>query len=360
MSRVYNFSAGPAMMPETVLATAAEQMLDWQGSGQSVIEMSHRGKEYMSIHEKALNDFKELLGVPNNYKVLFLQGGGTTQFAQVPCNLLRGKASADFIVTGEWSKKAVKEATLFCQPRVAASTEDSGFSYFPKQTQLELNKQAAYLYYCMNETIHGVESFEIPDPGKVDLVSDISSTFLSRPLDVSRFGLLYGGAQKNIGPAGLTIVIVRDDLLGKAVPQPPTMLDYKAQADNNSMLNTPPSYAIYIAGLVFEWLKEQGGLAAIEQRNIQKSQLLYDYLDSTAFYETHVARANRSRMNVPFFLSQNSLDETFLKGAKEAGMIQLKGHRVTGGMRASIYNAMPLKGVQTLVDYMKEFERKYG
>jgi phosphoserine aminotransferase len=360
LARVYNFSAGPAMLPEPVLAQAAAEMMDWQGSGMSVMEMSHRGKEYMGIHAQAKADFIELLGIPENYKVLFLQGGGTTQFMQVPCNLLRGKASADYIVTGEWSAKAVKEAARFCTPKVAASTQVSGFHRFPEQKELKLSKQAAYLYYCMNETIHGVESFDIPEAGKVPLVTDISSTYLSRPLDVSKFGLIYGGAQKNIGPAGLTIIIIREDLIGKGVPLPPSILDYKTQADADSMLNTPPSYSIYIAGLAFKWLKAQGGLAGIEKRNIAKAELLYNYLDSTEFYQTKVAKANRSRMNVPFFLHDERLNDAFLAGAKAAGMVQLKGHRVLGGMRASIYNAMPLEGVETLVSYMKSFEKQQG
>jgi phosphoserine aminotransferase len=360
LSRLYNFSAGPAMLPESVLQQAAAEMMDWQGSGMSVMEMSHRGKEYMGIHAQAQADFRELLNIPANYKVLFLQGGGTMQFMQVPCNLLRGKASADYIVTGEWSAKAVKEAARFCAPRVAASTEASGFTQFPRQAELKLSKQAAYVYYCMNETIHGVESFDIPEVGKVPLVTDISSTFLSRPVDVSKFGLIYGGAQKNIGPAGLTIVIIREDLIGKGVPLPPSILDYKTQADADSMLNTPPSYAIYIAGLVFKWLKSQGGLKAVETRNIAKAKLLYDYLDSTDFYISKVRFSDRSRMNVPFFLQDERKNDDFLKGAKDAGMVQLKGHRVLGGMRASIYNAMPIEGVQHLVEYMKGFEKQHG
>ena len=344
------------MLPESVLTQAANEMLDWQGTGQSVMEMSHRGAYYMAIHAQAQADFRELLAIPDDYQVLFLQGGGTTQFAQVPCNLLRGKASADFIVTGEWSAKAVKEAQLFCKPRVAATTQSEGYTRFPKQSELKLSKSAAYVHYCMNETIHGIEAFDIPDTGKVPLVADISSTYLSRPVDVSRFGLIYGGAQKNIGPAGLTIVIVRKDLFGKAKPKPPTMLDYSAQADNDSMLNTPPSYGIYIAGLVFKWLKAQGGLAVIEQKNIAKSQLLYNYLDSSSFYETRVAKENRSRMNVTFFLKDETQNAAFVTGAQAAGMVQIKGHRVLGGMRASIYNAMPVAGVERLIAYMKEFE----
>jgi phosphoserine aminotransferase len=360
VSRLYNFSAGPAMLPETVLQQAAAEMMDWQGSGMSVMEMSHRGKEYMGIHAQAQADFRELLNIPDHYKVLLLQGGGTMQFMQVPCNLLRGKASADYVVTGEWSAKAVKEAARFCAPRVVASAEDSGFTRFPKQSELKLSKQAAYVYYCMNETIHGVESFVTPEVGTVPLVTDISSTFLSRPVDVSQFGLIYGGAQKNIGPAGLTIVIIREDLIGKGVPLPPSILDYKTQADADSMLNTPPSYAIYLAGLVFKWLKAQGGLKAMEARNIAKAKLLYDYLDSTEFYSNKVQVSDRSRMNVPFFLQDERRNDDFLRGAGEAGMVQLKGHRVLGGMRASIYNAMPIEGVQHLVDYMRAFEKQHG
>jgi phosphoserine aminotransferase len=360
MARVYNFSAGPATLPEPVLRQAAAEMLDWNGSGQSVMEMSHRAKDFMSIHAKAQADFRELMEVPDHYKVLFLQGGGTQQFAQVPCNLLRGKKSADYIVSGEWSRKAIQEASLFCTPRLAGSSADRGYTYFPAQSELKISKSAAYVHYCVNETIGGVETFDIPDTGKVPLVADISSTFMSRPIDVSRFGLIYGGAQKNIGPSGLVIVIVHEDLIGKAVPTPPTMFDYKQMADHDSMLNTPPTYGIYIAGLVFQWLKDQGGVKAIEQRNIEKSKLLYDFLDSSKFYQTKVAHANRSRMNVTFNLPDTRLDQAFLDGAKAAGMVQLKGHRVAGGMRASIYNAMPVAGVKHLIKHMREFEQKNG
>ena len=360
MRQVFNFSAGPAVLPEEVLAQAAAEMLDWHGSGQSVMEMSHRGKEYMSIHEQAERDLRELMGIPSNYKVLFLQGGATLQFAMVPINLMRGKAGADYVNTGEWSKKAIKEAKLFGTVNVAASSEDRNFSCVPAQSSWKRSADAAYLHYCANETIGGVEFGWVPDPGDVPLVADVSSNFLSRPLDVSKFGLVYGGAQKNIGPAGLTIVIVRDDLLGHAPKGTPTMLDYKVQADADSMLNTPPTWAIYIAGLVFQWLLRQGGLAAIEQRNIGKAKLLYDYLDGTEFYRNPVERADRSRMNVPFTLRDAALDEPFLEGAKERSMLQLKGHRSVGGMRASIYNAMPIEGVRALVDYMRDFEKRNG
>ena len=360
MRKVFNFSAGPAMLPEEVLAQAAAEMLDWHGSGQSVMEMSHRGKEYMSIHEQAERDLRELMGIPSNYKVLFLQGGATLQFAMIPINLMRGKAVADYVHTGEWSKKAIKEAKLFGSVNIAASAEDRNFTYVPPQPGWKRSADAAYLHYCANETIGGVEFGFVPDAGDVPLVADVSSTFLSRPLEVSKFGLIYGGAQKNIGPAGLVIVIVREDLLGHAPKGTPTMLDYKVQADADSMLNTPPTWAVYIAGLVFQWLKRQGGLAAIEARNIEKAKLLYDYLDGTQFYRNPVERADRSRMNVPFTLRDAALDEAFLKGAKERGMLQLKGHRSVGGMRASIYNAMPIDGVRALVGYMREFEQRNG
>ncbi len=360
MRRTFNFSAGPAVLPEEVLQHAAAEMLDWHGSGQSVMEMSHRGKEYMSIQGEAESDLRELMGIPANYKVLFLQGGASQQFSMIPANLLRGKAAADYINTGEWSKKAVKEAKLYCSVNVAASAEDKHFTYVPPQSSWKLDTSAAYLHYCANETIGGVEFNWTPESGDVPLVADVSSTFLSRPVEVAKHGLIYGGAQKNIGPAGLTIVIVRDDLIGHAKPALPAMLDYKIHADNDSMYNTPPTYAIYIAGLVFQWLKRAGGIAAIEKRNIEKSQLLYQYLDSSGFYSNPVNKADRSRMNVPFTLKDSALDDAFLKGAQERGMLQLKGHRSVGGMRASIYNAMPIEGVETLVAYLREFEAARG
>ncbi len=360
MRQIFNFSAGPAVLPEEVLQQAAAEMLDWHGSGQSVMEMSHRGKEYMSIHAQAEADLRELMGIPSNYKVLFLQGGATMQFAMIPINLLRGRAGADYVNTGEWSKKAIKEAKLFGKVNVAASAEDRHFTYVPARADWKLDPNAAYVHICSNETIGGVEFNWVPDTGDVPLVADVSSTFLSRPVDVSKYGLIYGGAQKNIGPAGLTIVIVRDDLIGHAPAGTPTMLDYKAQADNDSMLNTPPTYAVYVAGLVFQWLKRQGGVAAIERKNVAKAKILYDYLDSTGFYRNPVEKADRSRMNVPFTLKDDKLDDAFLKGAQQRGMLQLKGHRSVGGMRASIYNAMPIEGVQRLVDYMREFEKANG
>ena len=358
MSRLFNFSAGPAALPEPVLQQAAAEMLDWHGSGQSVMEMSHRGKEFMSIAAQTEADLRELLAVPANYKVLFLQGGATLQFEMIPMNLLRGKASADYVHTGEWAKKAIKEAKAFGQVNVIASSEDKQFTYAP--SGWVPSTDAAYVHYTANETIGGVEFHWTPDTGAVPLVCDMSSNILSKPVDVSKYGLIYAGAQKNIGPAGLTIVIVRDDLIGQGKPKPPTMMDYKTHADAESMYNTPPTYGIYIAGLVFQWLKAQGGLAAMEARNVAKAKVLYDYLDSSEFYANPVAPGDRSRMNVPFTLKDAALDDAFLKGAKEAGMVQLKGHRSVGGIRASIYNAMPIAGVEHLVGYMRDFEKNHG
>jgi phosphoserine aminotransferase len=357
MSRIYNFSPGPAMLPAEVLARAGDEMLDWHGSGMGVMEMSHRGKEFMGIAAEAERDLRELLAVPTHYKVLFLQGGATLQFAQVPMNLLRGKSRADYVVTGEWSKKAVKEATRYCDVHVAASSEDRNFSYAPRDWQVR--SDAAYVHYCSNETIGGVEFHWIPDAGAVPLVADASSHILSRPLEVGKFGLIYAGAQKNLGPAGLTIVIVREDLVGGAAKGTPSVMDYKLQSEADSMLNTPATYSIYVAGLVFKWLKQLGGLTEIERRNVRKAELLYGTIDA-GFYVNPVAREDRSRMNVPFRLPDERLDAPFLKGAEERGMVQLKGHRSVGGMRASIYNAMPLEGVQQLVAYMKEFAARHG
>jgi phosphoserine aminotransferase len=359
MSRIFNFSAGPAVLPEEVLSRAGDEMLDWRGTGMCVMEMSHRGKEFMSIAAEAEKDLRELLAIPRNYKVLFLQGGATLQFAQVPMNLLAGKGKADYVVTGEWSKKAVKEAQAYCDVHVAASSEDKGFTYAP--SSWNVRPDSAYVHYCSNETIGGVEFHDIPDVGgNLPLVADASSHILSRPLDVSKFGLVYAGAQKNIGPAGLTIVIVREDLIGKAQKGTPSVMDYKQQAAADSMLNTPATYAIYVAGLVFKWLKAQGGLAEVEKRNIAKAQLLYDFLDASSFYRNPVQKKDRSRMNVPFTLADPKLDDEFLKGAEREGMVQLKGHRSVGGMRASIYNAMPVEGVRQLVAYMKEFGARRG
>ncbi|HEX6294975.1 MAG TPA: 3-phosphoserine/phosphohydroxythreonine transaminase [Burkholderiales bacterium] len=358
MSRIFNFSAGPAMLPAEVLSRAGDEMLDWHGSGTGVMEMSHRGKEFMSIAAEAERDLRELLAIPASYKVLFLQGGATLQFAQVPMNLLRGKGKADYVVTGEWSKKAAKEAKNYCDIAIAASSEDRNFTYAPKKWNVR--PDAAYVHYCSNETIGGVEFHEVPSSSEIPLVADASSHFLSRALDVSKFGLVYAGAQKNAGPAGLTFVIVRDDLIGKAQKGTPTVMDYKLQADAGSMLNTPATYAMYIAGLVFKWLKALGGVKEIEKRNIEKAKLLYDLLDSSAFYSNPVAEEDRSRMNVPFTLKDPKLDDEFLKGAAKQGMVQLKGHRSVGGMRASIYNAMPIEGVQCLVQYMQDFEKKHA
>jgi phosphoserine aminotransferase len=360
MERIYNFSAGPAVLPRDVLVQAGDELVNWQGCGMSVMEMSHRGKEYMGIQAQAEADLRELMGIPANYKVLFLQGGASSQFAMVPMNLLRGKASADYLNTGAWSKKAIKEARKFGAVNVVASAEDRNFSYAPSQDSWKLDANAAYVHYTPNETIGGVEMFWVPQTGDVPLVADMSSTILSRPMDVSKYGVIYAGAQKNIGPAGVTVVIVRDDLIGQCMDSAPTMFDYKTHADNDSMYNTPPTYGIYIAGLVFKWLKNRGGLAAMEKQNIAKSKLLYDYIDSTGFYNSPVALENRSRMNVPFTLKDAALDEAFLKGAKEQGLVQLKGHRSVGGMRASIYNAMPVEGVQALMEYMKAFEKSHG
>jgi len=360
MSRVYNFSAGPAMLPESVLLRAQEEMLDWQGSGMCVAEMSHRGKEFMAIAAKAEADLRELLGVPANYKVLFLQGGASTQFAMVPMNLLRGAEGADYLNTGSWSKKAIAEARRYGRVNVAATTEDEHFTRAPKQSELKLKSAAAYLHYTPNETIEGVEFPYVPDCGGTPLVADMSSTLLSRPIDVSRFGVIYAGAQKNIGPAGLTIVIVREDLIGQPLAGTPTMLDYKVQADNDSMYNTPPTYAWYLAGLVFQWVKDLGGLDAMAAINQRKAQMLYGAIDASGFYKNPVAPDARSWMNVPFTLPTPDLDDPFLKGAKAAGLTTLKGHRSVGGMRASIYNAMPEAGVAALVAYMQEFERTHG
>ena len=358
--RTFNFSAGPAVLPEPVLRRAAEEMLDWHGSGMSVMEMSHRGKEFIGIASKAEADFRKLLGVPDNYRVLFLQGGAMAENALIPMNLLGQKKSADYINTGEWSKKSIKEAGKYCQVNVAATAADRDFTYVPAENTWRLDPDAAYVHVCTNETIGGVEYNFVPDTHGVPLVADMSSHLLSRAVDVAKYGVIYGGAQKNIGPAGLTLVVVREDLLGHALPITPSAFNWKEQADNDSMLNTPPTYSIYIAGLVFEWLLEQGGIAAIEQRNIAKATLLYDTLDQSRFYSNPVAIADRSRMNIPFRLADPALDEAFLKGAQENHMVQLKGHRVVGGMRASIYNAMPIEGVQALVAYMKEFERTHG
>lgn len=356
MTKIYNFAAGPAVLPQEVLETARNELLNWHGCGVSVMEMSHRGKEFGQILQEAEADLRELMAIPANYKVLFLQGGATLQFSMIPMNLLRGKAKADYLNTGIWSQKAIDEASKFCEVNVVASSADKNFTYAPAQSEWKLNKDAAYVHYTSNETIGGVEIFWTPQTGDVPLVCDMSSHILSRPIDVSQYGLIYAGAQKNIGPAGLTIVIVREDLIGHAKADTPALLDYKIYADNESMYNTPPTYGIYMAGLVFKLLKKQGGLAAMEQTNIAKANLLYDFLAQSDFYHSPIAAENRSRMNVPFTLKDSSLDETFLKQAQAQGLLQLKGHKLVGGMRASIYNAMPIEGVQALVDFMKAFE----
>ena len=360
MSDIYNFSAGPAVLPKDVLKQAREELLDWHGSGMSVMEMSHRGKEFLSIAGQAEADLRELLSIPDNYRVLFLQGGATSQFAMVPLNLLRGKQQADYINTGAWSKKAIAEAGRYCEVNVAASAEDSRFSSIPAFETWQLNRDAAYVHYTPNETIGGVEFHWVPETGDVPLVADMSSTILSRPIDVSRYGVIYAGAQKNIGPAGLTVVIVRDDLIGDTLSGTPSMYDYKLHADNDSMLNTPPTYGWYLAGLVFALLKRQGGLVAMAEINQRKSKCLYDAVAGSAFYNSPVDVDCQSWMNVPFTLADADLDGEFLVQAKTAGLLNLKGHRSVGGMRASIYNAMPEAGVDALIDFMSEFERTHG
>jgi phosphoserine aminotransferase len=360
MSEVYNFSAGPAVLPAPVLERAQEELRDWHGSGMSVMEMSHRGREFVSIAEQAEADLRTLLGVPDGYHVLFLQGGATSQFAMVPMNLLRGRRQADYANTGSWSKKAISEGKRYCAVNIAATSEASGFTSVPAQADWQLDSEAAYVHYTPNETIGGVEFGWIPETGAVPLVADMSSTILSRPLDVQRFGLIYAGAQKNIGPAGLTVVIVRKDLLGDTLQSTPTMFDYQAHADSGSMLNTPPTYSWYLAGLVFRWLLDQGGLEAIASVNRRKAAQLYTTIDDSDFYHSPVDPACRSWMNVPFTLADAALDADFLARAKQAGLVNLKGHRSVGGMRASIYNAMPETGVRALINFMQEFERTRG
>ena len=358
MSRVYNFSAGHATLPEPVLEQVRAELLDWNGTGMSVMEMSHRGKAFVSIAEQAEADLRELLAVPSNYKVLFLQGGATGQFAAIPMNLLRGRNVADYVVTGSWGKKAVKEAGRYCEARIAAQPES--FTEVPAQDRWSLSADAGYVHITPNETIEGVEYHWLPDTGEVPLVADLSSTFLSRPLEIERYGLIYAGAQKNIGPAGLTIVIVREDLLGEALPATPTILDYAKVAEADSMLNTPPCFAWYVAGLVFGWLKDNGGLQAMAETNRRKAEALYGYIDESGFYANPVRPADRSWMNVPFTLADPALDAEFLKQAEAAGLSTLKGHRSVGGMRASIYNAMPEAGVAALIDFMKAFAASRG
>jgi phosphoserine aminotransferase len=348
------------MLPRAVMTQARDELLDWHGSGMSVMEMSHRSKAYLAIAEQAEADLRALLAIPDNYKVLFLQGGATSQFAMVPLNLLRGKGAADYINTGAWSKKAIGEARKFCEVNVAATGEAGNFSAIPAFESWQLDSGAAYVHYTPNETIGGVEFHWIPETGGVPLVADMSSTILSRPVDVSRYGLIYAGAQKNIGPAGLTVVIVRDDLIGETLAGTPTMFDYQVHADNASMYNTPPTYAWYLAGLVFKWLLGQGGLDAMAEINRRKSQRLYAAIEASDFYSSPVDAACRSWMNVPFTLADAELDAAFLEQAGQAGLLNLKGHRSVGGMRASIYNAMPESGIAALIDFMGEFERTHG
>ena len=364
MERIFNFSAGPAVLPAEVLKQARNEILNWHDSGMSIMEMSHRGKEFTSVVQKTEADLRKLASIPENYKVLFLSGGATSQFSMVPMNLLRKKKNADYINTGMWSKKAIKEAQRYCHVNIAASSEDSGYTYAPTQDRWTPDLNAAYVHYTPNETIGGVEFNWIPDltysENNIPLVADMSSNILSRPLDVTKYGLIYAGAQKNIGPAGLTIVIVREDLLGETIQNTPSVFNYKIHADNFSMYNTPPTYAIYITGLVLEWLNKKGGLEEIEKINISKAALLYDLIDTTDFYHCSVAKSDRSRMNVPFALKNTDLDAEFLKQAQDHGLTQLRGHRAVGGMRASIYNAMPIEGVLALASFMKEFANNHA
>ena len=358
--RVFNFAAGPATMPLEVLEEAREQLTDWRGSGMSVLEVSHRGKAFTGVAQEAEIRLRELLAIPRQYKVLFLQGGATGQFAAIPLNLTRTESTVDYLNTGAWSKKAIAEAQRFAHVHVAADEAASRYTTVPAAASVHVSPQAAYLHYTANETIGGVEFPYIPESGTVPLIADMSSSILSRPVPVERFGLIYAGAQKNIGPAGLAVVIVRDDLLGRARPETPSIFDYQAMADDNSMLNTPPTFAWYMAGLVFKWLQAQGGLPVMAERNEAKAQLLYAAIDRSGFYRNPVAHACRSWMNVPFTLRDPKLDEAFLAQARAAGLVNLEGHRSVGGMRASLYNAMPLEGVQALVAFMQEFERRHG
>jgi phosphoserine aminotransferase len=359
-ARIFNFGAGPATMPVEVLEKAKWELVNWHDAGMSVMEMSHRGREFVAIAAQAEADLRKLAAIPANYKVLFLQGGATMQFAAVPMNLLRGRKVIDFVNTGEWSKKAIAEAKKFARANVVASSEDRKFTYVPKQSTWKRSKDAAYLHICSNETIGGVEFHWTPDTGDTPLVADMSSHILSRPLDVRKYGLIYAGAQKNIGPAGLVVVIVREDLIGQAIADTPNVLDYKLQSEADSMLNTPPTFSVYLAGLTFKWLIERGGLEGIEKINVRKAKLLYDYLDGQDFYSNPVAKEDRSRMNVPFTLRDAALDAKFLAAAEARGLSQLKGHRSVGGMRASIYNAMPVEGVEALVAFMEEFRREHA
>ena len=358
MSRVYNFSAGPSMLPEEVLKTAAREMLEYGTSGQSVMEMSHRSKEYQAIIDEAERDLRDIMNIPDNYTVLFLQGGASTQFAMVPFNLMNKNHKADYIITGQWAKKAYKEASRYGNARAIASSEDKTFSYIPKITPDMIDPEADYVHICMNNTIYGTKWHTLPECGDVPLVADISSCILSEPIDVSKFGVLYAGAQKNVAPAGLTIVIIRNDLIGNAMEITPTMLNYQTHSENGSMFNTPPCYTIYIAGLVFKWIKELGGLEKMKEINENKAKLLYDFLDGSRLFRGTVVPEDRSLMNVPFVTGDEELDLKFVKAAKDAGLVNIKGHRSVGGMRASIYNAMPTEGVEKLVEFMRRFEEE--
>lgn len=357
MSRVYNFSAGPSMLPEAVLKTAAAEMLDYKGSGQSVMEMSHRSKTYQAIIDEAEALLREVMNIPDNYKVLFLQGGASSQFAMIPLNLMNGSGKADYVITGQWANKAYQEASKYGEVKAVASSKDKTFSYIPKLDKADFTPDADYFHICMNNTIYGTVYHELPDTGDVPLVADISSCILSRPIDVSKFGMLYAGAQKNMAPAGMTVVIIREDLLGKARDITPTMFNYQIHADNGSMYNTPPCYTIYVAKLVLEWIKnEVGGLDKMYELNQKKADLLYNFLDNSEMFKGTVVPEDRSLMNVPFITGNEELDAKFVKEATAAGFVNLKGHRTVGGMRASIYNAMPIEGVEALVKFMAEFE----
>ena len=359
MARVYNFSAGPSMLPEAVLEKAAAEMLDYEGSGQSVMEMSHRSKVYQSIIDKTEALLREIMNIPENYKVLFLQGGASSQFAMVPLNLMTGSGKADYIVTGQWAKKAFKEAARYGDAKAVASSEDKTFSYIPKLTKDDFRPDADYVHICMNNTIYGTVYHDLPDTGDVPLVADISSCVLSKPIDVTKFGVLYAGAQKNMAPSGVTVVIIREDLIGKAMDITPTMFNYQTHADNGSMFNTPPCYTIYVMKLVLEWIKENfGGLEKMQELNEKKAALLYDFLDNSKLFKGTVVPEDRSLMNVPFITGNDELDAKFVKESTAAGFVNLKGHRSVGGMRASIYNAMPVEGVEKLVAFMKQFEEE--
>lgn len=359
-SRVYNFGAGPAMLPSEVMYQAQSEFANWRDSGMSVMEISHRSKEFIAIAEQAEADLRELLQIPENYKVLFLSGGATSQFAMVPLNLLRGQATADYLHTGLWSGKAIKEAGRYCEVNLALSIESNGFTNIPAADSWDLNHDAAYVYYTDNETIHGVEFPAVPETGTVPLVTDMTSNLLSKPIDVSRFGVIFAGAQKNLGPAGLVVVIVREDLIGHAAKNVPSMYDYAVHARENSMYNTPPTYSWYLTGLVLQWVKRQGGVAEMERRAKRKSEKLYRFIDSSGFYHNPIAVACRSRMNVPFTLTDEAVDPVFLEQARAQDLLALNGHRAVGGMRASIYNAMPEEGVDRLIEFMSGFEKKYG